>query len=287
MFMWLRCVVASVAILVLGGCSALLTEDLQSFRSSFVEAQKAGDLLYDEIAIVIAAEDPDLDECGPDSTGTPTCFDPSQAASDTKRGEPSSVRARREALELVSEYTLALVEIAEGKPTADLQSNIGRIFALGKGIMGFFGVGGQLGQIFSDPLQAAFGNFVGRIAGLRNNARVRASLVAEASLIAEVIDFLIEDTGRMYDIYYEYRNLQALRGNGALRDEMAKAAKYHEALNAYVVILEQAKATHARLIEEARRPVTSLGDMRVIIEEAAALKNSASEFWNVIRSVRG
>jgi hypothetical protein len=277
-------IVAAAA--VLSSCSALIPkQELQSFRASFVEAQKAGDLLYDEISVIIDATEGRGAVCGKDRSGTPKCFDPHQVSSSTRRHEDPSVRARRLALELVSEYTLALVEVAEGARSQQLKDNIGQATNLAKGLAGLgssFLPG--LPALLGGPVVDTFTNLAVRLEGARSAGDIRQSLINERATIAELIDLLIEDTSTMYEIYYRYRQVRALQPGAAAMDEIRKAADYHEALTAYVLILQRSKAAHENLVESAR--VTSIGDLRLVIQEATELRASAQEFWNAIRDVR-
>lgn len=192
------------------------------------------------------------------------------------------------ALELVTQYTLSLVEVAEGKSADDLRSNVGQITELATGLVGLVGVPvpGMLTSLTSGPGGAALNGLLGQLSAIQANAKVRQSLIAERATVAELVDVLIEDTSVMYQLYFNHRKLRVLKGLGNEQDEMTAAANYHKSLTAYVLILKQAKKAHERLAEATRRPVTSIGDLRVVMEQAINLKRSAQEFWNVIREVR-
>lgn len=191
------------------------------------------------------------------------------------------------ALELVTEYTLALVEVAEGKSADDLQSNVGQITELATGLISLVGVPiPGLTSLTSGPGGAALNGLLGQLSAIQANAKIRQSLIAERATVAELVDVLIEDTSVMYQLYFNHRKLRVLKGLGSEPEEMTAAANYHKSLTAYVLILKQAKKAHERLAEATRRPVTSIGDLRVVMEQAINLKRSAQEFWNVIREVR-
>jgi len=275
-------------IVVLAGCSTIPIQELQGLHDGFFEAQKAGDLLYDEISIIINSTGGDSNSCAPNSRGAPRCFDPSQVSSGTRVQEHASVRARRMALELITQYTLALVEVAEGKSADDIKSNVGQITELATGLLGLVGVPvpGILGSLTGGPGGAALNGLLGQLSTIQANAKIRQSLIAERQTVAELVNVLIEDTSVMYQVYFNHRKLRVLKGLGSEQDEMTTAANYHKSLTAYVLILKQAKRAHERLVEATRRPLTSIGDLRVVMEQAINLKRSAQEFWTVIREVR-
>ncbi|MCM2473383.1 hypothetical protein HGO38_07815 [Rhizobium sp. CG5] len=276
---------------MLAGCTAgVPLEDLKNFREAFLEAQKAGDLVYDEIAPILSKESGHAEACTTDRSGTPKCFDPDQVIGNaTRSNEDPSLRARRLALALLSEYSLALVELSDGRSQQELTRSIQETAELATALTALAGAAAPAGlpALLTQPIIASFTDLAVRLDRVRTAETVRAALIANQDTIARLIDQLIADTRPIYAIYYRNQTIRVLESPAAATaSEMAKAAKYHEALTAYVVILRQMKASNARLARLASAAPGSAGELRAVVEEATRIKLSAETFWSAIREVR-
>jgi hypothetical protein len=288
---------AALLFVGLAGCTAVPGQELTTYREAFLEARNAGDLLYDEISAIIAlnAGGGGTDECGPNEVGHPKCFDPRTVDRGGRKNEDASIRARRLSLELVGEYNLALIDLAEGKSATDLGTRIGEIGGLANDLLLVAGVSsGGLPALLAPAAVSSLKGLVTRLERLRANAAVRQSILDERETVEALIDELIADTPRMYKIYQAHQIgvwFAVARSKGKespdAKAEFDRIPAYHEALAAYVRILERTREAQGRLIETTASGGRSVADLRAFIAEAIEIKNSAGAFWNQIRAVRG
>ncbi|ACS61308.1 hypothetical protein Rleg_6568 (plasmid) [Rhizobium leguminosarum bv. trifolii WSM1325] len=287
-FVRVRLFCALLSLIALAACATRIQpEDLKSLNTSFAEAQKAGDLLYDETAKVIASRAKQgKDSCGTDAAGVPTCFNPQAIGGG--RNEDPSVAVRRLALQLLTEYSLALVELSEGKSADELKSSINDIAAAASGIVAIAGVTtGVLPAVFGGPIVSSLSDLAGDLERARSAEAIRRSLLQQRETIAQLIDALIADTPQMYKIYYLSQQLAVLKASGAEITAMRQnTTAYHDSLAAYVALLRQAKVTHTRLATVARTPSNTPADFRMMVEEAANIQAKADTFWDAVRKLR-
>jgi len=277
--------------IVIAGCATRIPqEDLTSLNTTFVGIQKAGDLLYDETARVITSRTVSATPagCGQDAAGIPKCFDPGIIGDAGVRSEDSSIAVRRLAVQLLSEYSLALVELNAGKTAEELSSTVNDIGGIAASIVSIAGVGqaGVLPAAFKGTVISSLAEFASSIERARSAETVRRSLIDERETVALMIDALIADTTQMYLIYYRDQQLQVVKGNTKLEDMRATTIAYNDALKAYVVLLRQAKSTHARLAQIASRTSTNPADLRAAVEEAGKIKIKGDAFWDAVRAIR-
>ena len=212
-----------------------------------------------------------------------------------RRNEDASIRARRLSLELVGEYNLALVDLAEGKSATDLGTRIGDLSGLANDLLLVAGVStGGLPALLAPAVVSSLSALAARLERMRANAAARQSILDERETVEALIDELIADTPRMYKIYKAHQIgvwFAVARSKGKespdAKAEFDRIPAYHEALAAYVRILERTREAHGRLIETTASGGSSVADLRAFIAEAIEIKNSAGAFWNQIRAVRG
>ena len=269
------------------GCLAIPQQELTAYRDAFAETQRAGDLLYDEVSLVVTANTPASEQgCVLDAAGIPVCFDPDAVTGEVWRNEHASVRARRIALALVTEYTQALVDLAEGKSADALVSRADNLRGLATDVLAFGGIAGFSLPAFlgSQPLFAAFTALAERLESLRAGVTIRQSLIAERETIREVVSLLIADTRTMYKIYLASQRDKFGRTGNA--DHLAAILTYEQALTDYVLILKQAESVHRQLAESSTIRLRSVADLRVAIKEASEIKRVAEDFWVTVRDLR-
>lgn len=274
-------------LIALPGCTTKIQpEDLKSLNTSFIEVQRAGDLLYDETAKVIASRAKQgIDACASDAAGVPTCFNPSTIRGG--RNEDPSVAIRRLALQLLTQYSLALVELSEGKSTDELKSSVSDIAAAASGIVSIAGTTtGVLPAVFGGPVISSLSDLAGDLERARSGETIRHSLIEQRDTVAQLIDALIADTPQMYKIYYLSQQLTVLKASGAEITALRQNTNaYHDSLAAYVALLRQARVTHARLAMVAATPSNTPADFRVMVEEAAKVRAKADTFWDAVRKL--
>jgi hypothetical protein len=195
---------------------------------------------------------------------------------------------RRLALQVLTEYSLALVELSEGKSAEELKSSINDIAAAASGIVSIAGVTtGVLPAVFAGPIVSSLSDLAADLERARSAEAVRHSLLDQRETIAQLIDALIADTPQMYEIYYHSQQLAVLKASGVEITAMRQnTTAYHDSLAAYVAILRQAKATHARLATVAGTPSNTPSDFRLMVEEAAKIQAKADTFWDAVRKLR-
>lgn len=287
-YSFLRRVVALVVLLIASGCISVPEQDLAAYRSAYAEAQSAGDLLYDEISALIARRGKTAGGSCPTANGVPSCFEPASVASGGRSLEDPAIQARRAALDIIATYNIAIAELAEGKSAEALERNVGELTGLARDLASLASIGGGLPAFLTGPALGSLGAMAERLDLARARAAVRQSLLAERATIEALIDELIADTPRMYDIY--------LIGQGdiasnettpeGVRREFGKIAKYHESLAAYVRLLRQTKESLGRLVASLSVRGNGVAEARTLIRETTELRRLAEDFWNTVRDVR-
>ncbi|NVK33189.1 MAG: hypothetical protein HWE23_01840 [Rhodobacteraceae bacterium] len=279
----------------ISGCMGIPDQELTNYREAYIEAQKAGDLLYDDLAaaVVRAGGGPAASNCVRNNN-TPTCFDPSVALNGGAPADIPAIRARRLALSAIETYNLAVVDVLEGKRGDALATRIDNL----KGLVGDLLL---LGSVTTGPLPALvagnsaqlLGALVKRLDRFASQQQVRASLVDNAETVETLITLLIRDTKPMYNLYRTSQGKYAveLELSGGSRNKAALAAyariaSYHDQLTAYVQLLAQTRSSFAQLIESLNNSQVSTSDLRATIREAIEIRKAAENFWAEVRKAR-
>ena len=290
---WARAL-AAIFVLWISGCVAVPEQELTNYREAYVAAQGAGEILYGEVAAVIARNAGASAEGCPTVNGIFRCFNPRTAISGGSADEDPSIAARRLALEVIATYNLAIVDLAEGKTSEALQSRIGELQGLVGDLLTLATVSSSgLAGLMSQPVLASFKALAGRLEAMRGTATARRSILAERDTVIELIDLLIADTPRMYALYSLGQNIIAIeiaakfgRNSAEAVAERQKIAAFHASLTAYVKLLDKTKDSLNRLADAIASGGTSLSDLRAVVREATEMRNSADAFWVAVRELR-
>lgn len=276
-------------------CTSIPDQELTSYREAYIEAQKAGDLLYDELsaAVLRAGLAPANSNCIR-KRNAPACFDPSVARANGTPADIPSIRARRTALASVENYNLAIIDLLEGKQGDALSARIEELRATAGDLL-------VLGQITTGPLPALIGGqsaallgkLVKQLEKLASVEQAKASLTQNAPVVDEMIQLLIDDTPRMYNLYQKAQGKYAVEvelsggtGNKAARVEYAKIGAYHDQLTAYVNLLDQTKSSFQQLVFTLENGTSSTADLRANIRSAIEIRKAADEFWTEVRKAK-
>ncbi|MTI04041.1 hypothetical protein E1180_00720 [Roseibium denhamense] len=281
-----------LCLLLAAACTAFPEQELTSYREAYLEAEKAGDLLYDELsaAVIRAGQAPAGSNCVR-GTRAPACFDPDVARNSGKVADIPSIAARRTALAAVANYNLAIVDLLEGK----------RGDALSERIVTLSGIAGDLlilGQIASGPLPALvggqsaalLGNLVKQLDAAVSAQQARETLIANEALVEDMLQALIDDTPGMYRLYQSAQGKYAVEvelaggtGNKAARAEYAKIGAFHDQLTAYVKLLDQTRASFRQLLVSLKNGTPTTADVRANIRTAIEIRAAAEAFWSEVR----
>ena len=283
------------AALLLTACVAIPQQELTSYREAYLEAQKAGELLYDELsaAVVRAGGGPSEANCVR-GRAAPACFDPNVARDDGAAADIPSIRARRLALESVEIYNLAIIDVLEGKSGDALSVRIGELRDVAGDLLSLASIStGPLPALITGQSAALLGALVSRLENLAARQQARASLIENAEVVTEMIRLLIADTPAMYNLYKTSQGkfaveleLSAGTGNKAALDAYAKIGAYHDQLTAYVKVLDQTGSSFARLVETLKSGAGSTADLRATIREAIEIRKAAETFWAEVRKAK-
>jgi hypothetical protein len=285
----------SFVALLITACVAVPQQELTSYREAFLETQKAGQLLYDDLAasVVRAGGGPQKSNCVR-GRAAPACFDPNVARDDGAVADIPDIRARRLALESVEIYNLAVVDLLEGKRGDALTARIGELRDVAGDLLGLASVGaGPLPALVTGQSAALLGELVRRIDTLAAGQQARASLIENAKLVNEMIRLLIADTPAMYTLYKTSQGKYAVElelsggtGNKAAMEAYAKIGAYHDQLTAYVKLLDQTKSSFAQLIGALETGAGSTADLRAAIREAIEIRKASEAFWAEVRKAK-
>lgn len=281
--------------LLMTACVAVPQLELTSYREAFLETQKAGELLYDELAaaVVRAGGGPQKSNCARGPTA-PACFDPAVARDEGAVADIPDIRARRLALESVETYNLAVVDLLEGKRGDAIAARIGELRDVAGDLLGLASVStGSLPGLVTGQSAALLGELVRRLDDLAARQQARASLIENAELVNEMIRLLIEDTPSMYSLYKTSQGKYAVElelsggtGNRAAMEAYAAIGAYHDQLTAYVRLLDQTRSSFAQLIGALESGAGSTDDLRAAIREAIEIRKASEAFWAEVRKAR-
>lgn len=280
---------------LLAACVGVPQQELTTYREAYLEAQRAGELLYDELALAVvrAGGGPAKNNCVR-TTATPKCFDPYQALDDGAPADIPAIRARRLALKSVETYNLAIIDLLEGGRGELASSRILELRNTASDLL-------KLASVTAGPLPALVGGqsaallaaLVKRLDSIAARQQARASLIENAPVIDEMIKLLIEDTRDMYRLYFisQFKYSQDLeiaggRKNKAALDARAKIGPYHDQLTAYVKLLVQTNESFAQLLTALESGSGSPDDLRAAIRESIEIKKAAEDFWAEVRKAK-
>jgi uncharacterized protein YukE len=271
-------------------------EHVQLYADTAQQTRTAGGLVLDRIAPIVAAQDnaQPAKDCGPDGqSGIPRCFDLLRISGNgAGRSDPPSIAVQRTALDLVAAYSRILADLAEGKSSADLQSDIGIAAAVAGTLVTLTGVGAPIGAalpLLVPQIQA----MAGRLEAQRAGQVVRQSLIADRETIQAVLKALEDSTPQMYDIYKAKRQLDRLAALEARDRPAATAAvddikKFYAALEAYVRLLRTTSATLDTLANDAQQPVkVTAQSVQGTLNRAIEARAEALMLLNTVRQLDG
>ncbi len=282
-------------VILTAACTSFPQQELTSYREAYLEAQKAGDLLYDELALALvrSGKVSKAVNCVR-GTGTPRCFDPNVARDDGVPADLPSIRARRLALNAVETYNLAIVDILEGKRGDALATRIENLRLISADLLELGRIsGGALPALITGQSAALLGVLVKRLDKVVSEQDAKVSLIENAELVRETIQLLTDDTPRMYKLYRRAqgaygRSLENSDGsvNKAAIAAYRKIGAYHDQLTAYVKLLDQTRSSFDQLIVDLETGTPTSADVRANIREAIEIRNAAENFWAEVRKAQ-
>lgn len=291
----LRVLLAVLLLIFLSACVSIPQKELTDYREAYLETQKAGDLLYDELsaAVVRAGGGPAEADCARGETA-PICFDPNVARDDGAPADIPAIRARRLALRSVELYNLAIVDLVEGKRGDALSERMSELRGVAGDLLTLASVsGGTLPALITGQSAALLGNLVSRLDTLAAQQAVRASLIENAEVVDRMIRLLTADTSAMYTLYKTSQGKYAVElelsggtGNKAALDAYAKIGAYHDQLTAYVKLLDQTRSSFAHLVETLKTGTGTTAELRASIREAIEIRKASEAFWAEVRKAR-
>lgn len=292
---WCR-FLAALLFAALAGCLQVPGQELTTYREAFLEAKNAGVLLYDELgaSVLRAGGGPENQNCARSGAAAPACFDPYAAENPGAGSSIPEIRARLLALETITLYNLAIVDLLEGKSEDALGQRIKDLQAVASDLLVVASISsGSLPGLINGPALGLLGGLVDKLDGMRVRALAAQSLRANIGTVREIIGLLIDDTPRMYTLYRRGQGKYAAEVEIAAgsNDAVAMAAwarigAYHDQLTAYVKVLNQTRDSADRLVEAMERGAGSTDDLRAVIREAIEIRAAAGEFWDAVRASR-
>lgn len=279
------------ALVLVGGCVAVPTQDLNNYREAFLEARNAGTVLYDDLSAVIVRQTGNTREdksCTSVNGAPPLCFDPKTVLRGSEAPRDPAIQARIVALKTVATYNLALADLAEGKSETEIAGRIEELTGLVGDVVSLAPIPfGKLAAFASGPVVETFKQFVTRLERAQASAAIRQSILTESGTVDQIIDLLIADTGKMYDVYYIFQGDIAVHQPAAAdrKREADRISKFHESLTAYVQLLKQSKQSLASLRKAAQEQTGSITNVRAVIVEATEIRRAAENFWNAVREL--
>lgn len=307
----MRLFCASIALagaLFLAACADVPVETLRTYADAFQQARDAGDLLYDEISPIVSGRTSSSeDSCGISALGYPRCFNPRTAlgASGTRRNEDPSIKARRDALATVALYNSMLVDLAEGKTADAFTTRIDTLASLAGAVaaLGVIPSGGLSALIV--PGAAFASQMASRFETARANGLVRQSILDSKGDIQELLAALADDTPQIYKVFLAARekdlvainfdrNAARLAKNEAAQARAQKRyqatldsiTQFHEALTAYVQLLDRTSQALNSLVTAAAQEPGTAASLTLLAREAADIRTTSEAFWETIRDVR-
>lgn len=284
-----------VFLAALAGCVAIPQQELTTYREAYLEAQRAGELLYDELALAVvrAGGGPAKNNCAR-TERAPACFDPNVALDDGSAADLPDIRARRLALKSVETYNLAIIDLLEGGRGDAASKRIAELRDTASAFLKLASVStGSLPALVSGQSSVVLAGFVKRLDNVAARSQARASLLENAPIVDEMISLLIDDTRAMYALYKTAQGkyaveleLSAGSANKTVLAAYAKIGSYHDQLAAYVKLLNQTRSSFAQLVTALESGRGTVGDVRAAITEAIEIKKAAEEFWSEVRKAK-
>lgn len=205
----------SVGIIVFCLLSACAQAPVQSFRSyaqTFETAKTKGNEILDKVAEGKQKAEQikkELDGGDTDSTAPfPAEFNVKQILA-TELAEPASVTARRNAFNVVADYNVILLGLAEGRSVNELQ---GSLSTLKNNALSLAGLVSVSTISFAKALSAVAGPVGPAVSALmpiiraaekaRSQAEFKEKFLKGYDNVLAIIIFLIDDTRAMYEIVY-------------------------------------------------------------------------------------
>ncbi len=279
--------VVALALLV-AACAALPAERVGLYVDAFAEARVAGEAMYRQIDVDIlaargsAAGDPRQACLRPPDP--PSCFVPRRHADEDVR-DPD-VRARLAAFETVAAYNDALVALASGASAARVGETFDRLAGTAQRLVMAVPVGQPATSLLAPLGVAAARDLLTTVETARANVAARASIVEQADTVRALIDLLIDDTPTVYDIFRTSRSQGArqLRAAGAplevQRAELARATAFHQALDAYVALLDRTGDGFDALAASAAG--RGVADLEAAVDQALAIRAAGQRFADAL-----
>ncbi|SDN71265.1 hypothetical protein [Ensifer sp. YR511] len=276
-------------VFLLASCAGRIPiDDIKGMQVAVMEAQKAGDLIYDELSAAYSSKGPQ--SCHVKTARAPMCFDPT-FITENGSGPPESphVTVRRIMLRLVLEYSLVLTELSEGKEADQLRKTIVEMGGLALEIATVPGSRPDKLAVaaLSGPFLGAVADMAAQLRRVQSAEEVRRSLIAMETTIATMIDVLIADTADVYTLYYHATQREALESSVFSRDLLdQRHAAFHSALSSYVRFLKKTKVLHARLVRTAKSRTTRPEDLTAFVREASQMQAKADALWSATRELK-
>lgn len=297
--MWSRRVAWVAAAFLFGlaliGCAAIPTAELRDYAAAFQESRAAGYILLDKISPIIAKRQQGTKQaaaCPKDRTGTPRCFNPKLVGPSGRPPEPTVIIVRRAALDLVAVYNSVLVDLAEGKSEAEVQSRVGEVVDFASEMIGLIGVGGAGLPVLVGTLRGPLLALIGRIEQQRAVLATRQAVLEGRETVKAILSALAAETPTYYELYRAQRlqDIVPLRTSGNQAGQQAildDINAYYASLTSYVLILQKtskALDTLAAAVERGGQPTPE--NIREVIKEAIELRQEAKTFWETVRKAR-
>ncbi|MEM7022225.1 MAG: hypothetical protein AAF637_06480 [Pseudomonadota bacterium] len=226
-------------LLLLGACSTVPMQRVETYTQAFDEASAAGNQLYDGISAKVIEETAVADRSGtPSATdgqvadGTidpsqivpaagpacdpandptkpfPDCFDPRVFLQESTSAEPDSLMARRQALATITTFNAVALRLASGETAEQLGAEVQRLGSNASSLAALSGAGAAFAPVagITTDLAAQLAVWAET---LRADQQLRATLKEGGPLIQQLIAALIADTPTMYALKREEVAAQA------------------------------------------------------------------------------
>lgn len=271
-------------LLMLAGCATVGPADIHPYTDAFQDARKAGDLILDQASemwlVTAAAEGKQAAACAKDKLGVHPCFDLVAAASGVSANDPPDIRMRRLALEVVSNYSSALLDIAEGRWTSANQLHLADLAASAQGFMQLAAIPAGAVSGFLTPAALQGLDALATASGKIRDARiVRQAIIDGAPTVRAILIVLTKDTPDLYKIYRAGKLLQVNDGKIEKAAAVADINAYYDKLEKYVGVLQATDAALDTLIDLASNPGPSAAGLRAVVAQAADIRSKADAFW--------
>jgi predicted small secreted protein len=280
---WLSALVLALAA-VLAGCNTIAPQDIHTYADAFQEARKAGDLVLDQAAEMWRVTEIQKDEtpqgCVKNKTGYYGCFDPILALKGTQANDPPAIQVRRLAVETVSAYNAAILDIAEGRWTTASQLHLDDLTASLTGIIKIAGIsGGGIAGFLTPAATQSLTALVGALGGIRDAQLVRRAIIDGAPAVQGIILILSQDTPDLYAIYKSGKLIEFTDGKIDKAAAVTDINAYHDKLEKYVGVLGATYSALDTLVGIAENPGNPGANLRLIVTQAVDIQAKAEAFW--------